>query len=112
MTDLAGFVTARLDELEGLAEAAEPWPFKNVDAVSLPGPNPLYVWAHVTAHDPLFTLRWVAAMRKIVEDYEMWRAHADREPRGTTTVSGAATGALLPAVRALAAVWDGHPDYP
>jgi Family of unknown function (DUF6221) len=68
--------------------------------------------AHIARCNPERVLREVAAKRRILADYEMWRAHADSEPRGVQSVSGAAAGALLPAVRHLAAAYSDHPDYP
>jgi len=66
--------------------------------------------AHIARHDPARVLREVEAKRRILADYEMWRAHADTDPAGTTPAKMAA-GALLPVVRHLAAVYSGHPDY-
>ena len=69
------------------------------------------VHAHIAVNDPARVLRQVAAIRAILDSYEMWRAHADSDPAGVMTPSKAAAGTLLSALRSLAAIWDDHPDY-
>ena len=69
ISDLLAFLNARLDEIERLANQAQPWPYGSDPAtawIGIPGPNPLYVWAHMTAHDPAHVLREVAAKRALI----------------------------------------------
>ena len=53
MTCLA-FLNARLDETEAVANQAQPWPYGSEPATPDRDsrPEPAYVWAHMTAHDP------------------------------------------------------------
>ena len=69
ISDLLAFVNARLDEKEALANRAEPWPYGSDPAtawIGIPGPNPLYVWAHMTTHNPARVLRDIAAKRALI----------------------------------------------
>ena len=110
ISDLIAFLNARLDEIEGLANQAQPWPYGSDPAtawIGIPGPNPLYVWAHMTTHDPRRTLRRVAAIRKILTEHE-----------AVTKLAGL-TGQELGflgwyrewVLKNLAAEWSDHLDY-
>ena len=114
ISDLIAFLNARLDEIERLANQALPWPYGSDPAtawIGIPGPTPLYVWAHMTAHDPAGVLRDVAAKRRLIERYE--RAVAVPESV-SSFVRGQDDGyrqACLDAIQDAIAVYSDHPDY-
>ena len=112
ISDLLAFLNARLDETEAVANQAQPWPYGSDPAtawIGIPGPNPLYVWAHMTAHDPAGVLRDVAAKRRLIERYE--RAVAVPESV-SSFVRGQDDGyrqACLDAIQDAIAVYSDHP---
>lgn len=113
--DYGAFIAARLDEDQAVArEIMAEWPFGNVDAArSIPGPRPLYVWAHLDRHDPERVLRVVAALRAIVQwcilDASVETALANGDISAEDYVAHKTVGALV--LRHIAAIWSDHPDY-
>ena len=117
MSDLVAFFSARLDEDEAAAKAADGPPGSAEQLTVLVG-SPDDVWAkvaneHIRLHDPKRALREVDAKRKILALHGAsiggtWCVTCDPG----SEVSGDA-GAWYPCLtlRTLAAVWSGHPDY-
>ena len=112
ISDLIAFLNARLDEIEGLANQAQPWPYGSDPAtawIGIPGPNPLYVWAHMTTHDPARVLREVAAKRAMLNMF--LDAFGNRL---NMTIYGAVGGFTMNGdwvLRQMAAVYSDHVDY-
>lgn len=127
--DVAAFLAARLDEIEGAAKAAmETWPFASLDsAASIPGNGPLYAWTHVTMHDPARALREVEAFRAILvlhkievakaEIYRYDPCTGERNPdeyEVTCEICGWAgddPSSACTTLRHLAAIFSSHPEY-
>ena len=103
---LEEFVTARLDEEE--AEANDFHDARRCGSLDRDGG---FDPQDCDCGYPARVLREVEAKRKILRDYEMWRALADQEPKGVLSAAGAAAGALRPAVCAIATIDSDHPDY-
>ncbi len=102
MSDLAGFLTARLDEDEAAAKAA----FGPGIALNWPA-LPAAVDVFVDRYGPLRAVREVEAKRKIVAEYVAAQAWSYPPGDGDEAVQEA----LNSVVRHLAAVWSDHPDY-
>jgi Family of unknown function (DUF6221) len=103
MDEWTAFVSARLDEDEAAAKAAQDvraeWYLACAD-------DPVIVGAlreHVGRHGPARVLREVEALRAILTAYIKIEAHGDRD-RGWI--------AFRFAVETLAEAWSDHPDYP
>ena len=112
--DLIAFLNARLDETERLALAASPWPYDSVDSAStIPGASPLFVWAHVTTHDPDRALREVAFKRKIVEwhNAQCTCAWVTADGDDLDDLDEPDFAPACPTLCFLAAIYSGHPDY-
>ena len=138
-TNLTTFLAARLDEDEAAAryieDRSEPWRGRweadenhrlrtyNGWTLAVPGtPDGEFapgVLAHITRHDPARVLREVEAGRRVIA------AHPIRPiPNGTCEACSAPDGFSYladleefidwpcPTLRALAAIWRDHPDYP
>lgn len=122
ISDLLAFVNARLDEKEALANRAEPWPYGSDPAtawIGIPGPNPLYVWAHMTTHNPARVLRDIAAKRALITfalqnaasvDGE-WACSHSAEEIAADECQDYGRDAAYEVLRPLAAVDSDHPDY-
>lgn len=128
MSDLAAFLTARLDEDEGAAKAAAVqgrWVSEHpaIGVVLVDG-EPLIeahiggLTEHVARHDPVRVLREVEAKRKILARYEFARNQVAVGNVNEAAGYGAPdSGWPLRAdsheldVRDLAAVYSDHPDY-
>lgn len=131
MTDLVGFLRARLDEDEAaaLAAFAGPWtvgahpdgirsvvlsPYARVVATTFREADA----AHVARHDPARVLADVAAKRAILD---MWEDPEEAREPGSNGQEGrdadeieadvAVAYAITDIVAAFAAVYAGHPDY-
>ena len=98
MSGAAAYLTEALDRREAAAKAATPGPWRltenewdgkhitaadgetvmNVYAMGPDAPRALENAHHIAAHDPEWTLRDVAAKRKILEQYERARVN-DRD---------------------------------
>lgn len=89
-TDLASFVTARLNERETLARAALD---EDVEANTS-----REAWLFLAASRPGHVLCEVAAMRAIVAEYEAGQSHP-------------AVAAFHRTLRHLSGIWHEHPDY-
>ena len=141
MTDLVGFITARLDEDEAAANALatggnpaigkagqwnayieggdDGWAFED-DAANgvgaIVGSHELA--AHIARHDPVRVLREVAADRAILDRLEHAARYRDQvfarpEPRSVSDEMRAVTTMLTleVAVKLRAAIYNDHPDY-
>ena len=121
MADLIAFLNARLDEDEALANQAVPWPWGSDPAtawIGIPGPDPLHVWAHMTAHNPCRVLREVAAKRRIIAATLAYEAKIDGEWACCHSAADIAAGRCpeispdsIGILRDIAAVYSDHPDY-
>lgn len=125
--DLVAFLTARLDEDEAAAaEAGEDsgpewrWqPEELPGMVVASGSGEIVVYdegrptgaggAHIARYDPARVLAGVAAKRAILAAYE--RQFTERKSHPGDLAASGALLALHGAVKALAAVYSGHPDY-
>jgi hypothetical protein len=119
--DLIAFLNARLDEDEAAAKAWLPlvrldgsgsW-YDEVGESNL-GP---YSIEHARLHDPARVLREVAVRRVIIETWKDWPdydlppgVHEGRDDSERSR-DEAVREALEAVVRALATVYDNHPDY-
>ena len=126
MSDLAAFLLARIGEDEAAARAASegPW-FQDGTAIRgqprlyAPSAGPTLVvthtWsteaAHILRHDPVRVLREAEAKRKIIGEYDEFRAEVNRpdEHAGAGVTTGAKE--LRFAVRCLAAIYADHAEY-
>jgi hypothetical protein len=130
--DWAQFLQARLDELQALAEAADPgpWEFEGDD----PTDDELYTAGEddesfgypvaytrgrqvgngqfMAAVNPARVLRMVKAMRDILARYERGLSGDLPEWKAGRELVEAGLAVLLGAIRDLAAAWEDHPDYP
>ena len=120
MDELVAFVTARLDEVETAARRATPGPWRQEpqEHQRIVGPTGVVVCVagagemsdrqgqrdagHIARNDPARVLREIEAKREVV------RQCADLHAGDSPLVAYSA-GVML---RALAAVYVGHPDYP
>lgn len=124
MSDLSDFIRARLDEDEAAAKgvAHGPWYWEGGYPQRISNPAAILVAEcytspdapaqeaeHIARHDPARVLRDIAAKRAIVEMYADKADYDTPDPELEYAV-GRAVG-LGEAVRHLAAVWSGHPDY-
>jgi Family of unknown function (DUF6221) len=132
MSDIRAFLTARLDEDEARARAAQKkrrgpwWSFRFLVNNARPGKKGVVtptardrgsvaqaispaVAIHIARHDPARVLRDVAAKRKILADYEKLLGERKSHP-GDLAQAGALL-ALLGVIRGLAAVDSDHPDF-
>jgi hypothetical protein len=117
MSDLVAFLTARLDEDEAAAKAADGPPGSAEQLTVFVG-SPDDVWAkaaieHIRLHDPKRVLREVDAKRKILTEHgdtvgSVCARCVDSDRDGDYYAEE--PGPCL-TLRALAAVWSGHPDY-
>lgn len=145
MDDIVAFIEARLGEDEAVAAAAfnsqsmwqnnsKTWEAHDTGNVYLPSdPHPFVVGSwdsdlheigiHIARHDPARVLRQVAAMRKIVERYELLSKRLDQFRRqalnGTFSerdrfrrhTTGIRCNEARKTVKAFASVWSDHEDY-
>jgi Family of unknown function (DUF6221) len=131
VSDLAGFLAARLEDLEAAAKAAEsihpsPWggigeladaagQFIAYDTDRNGAVVPLSVSDHIALHDPVRVLREVDAKRKILAlhhiETESYLDGDGIERPGHHCWECDQREWPCPTLRALAAVWSDHPDY-
>jgi hypothetical protein len=127
MDDLIAFLNGRLDEDEASAKAAggDTWRaddsgIYHEDAASRPGPFAVGPYehlgeegTHIARHDPVRALREVEAKRAILDGY-LWVAARKADDGGIERNYQFRSGeviALEIAVRQLAIIYSGHPDY-
>jgi len=129
--NILAFVRARLDEDQAVARAADPGPWevitrpsedgfriRRVDDPSAedvvgPGYEDGGVWqddnaTHIARHDPARVLRDVAAKQRILAVHRPYVVEPDQACLGC---AGDNVWERCPVLRALAAVYDDHPDY-
>lgn len=137
MTDIAEFLTARLDEDESTARAAIPGPWVATENRATPlVAADLWGWTaseadygepitddvprdtavHIARWDPARVLAEIVAKRAIVEDYQIVLANnAIEKANDGDEVQIAARDliakSLLMVLRRLVTVWSAHPDY-
>jgi Family of unknown function (DUF6221) len=110
VSDLIGFMYARLDEAEVRAEAAK----ANWDAGYAWGELPDEVAQHARSHDPARALREIAADREILAGYVAFRRVADAHRDGPGSLGAgvwAVQRELLRVVLLRGTAWADHPDY-
>jgi len=121
--DLAAFVRARVDADEAEALAASPGPWhvtaeqdevlavdgeRVADGFALSGRQLRATTRHIARHDPARVLRDVAAKRRLLAVHRPYVVEPDQACLGC---AGDNVWERCPVLRALAAVYDDHPDY-
>jgi Family of unknown function (DUF6221) len=105
VSDLAGFLAARLDEIEAAAREAASRPLGDAwdDGTRLTA-----VARHIARHDPARVLREVEAKRKILRRCEARINELDVHPNGLVSPRAVLARQII---AELAAVFSDHPDY-